>query len=393
MKGGHTFEIKGKDGSRLYRHVLYTNERYPNGKKKQKWLTARTKHELQDKVNAVIHFVNSGGIYPDSKATVGEVLSNWMVNSRPNLSPRTSEGYQSIIEYHLIPAVGNVRLKSLKPENLQRYYSSKLKSGLSSSTVRHHAMLLHKVLADSVKHGILPRNPADALTLPKMQHTEMHILDQTQLEQVLESALDTPYFTLFHVDAFTGLRQSELLALQWNDVDLVETHLSVKRAVHHLRDGNFVFREPKTVSSKRIIALDPITCLVLRRWLDAEMMLCIQTGVPFKNDRLVFCKWDGQPLIGLTVTKAWRRLTNRLSIKNIRFHDIRHTHASLLLKQGMPVKDVAVRLGHASPATLLNIYAHALPGTEQEGANKFGEIYGSKIRQILEKLDSEKTNG
>jgi integrase len=376
MKGSIIKQSRYKQSYTIVLFLGYDDK----GKKKYKWVTVQgTKHDAQVKLAELRTQLNTG-TYVDPKGTLGEFLKRWLVEyARPNLSPRTYEGYESIIRAHITPVIGNTLIKNLKPEHIQKYYADRLADGSSTTTVRHHAMLLHCALEHALKWQLLVRNPADAVTPPRIRHIEMHVLDETQVGIALSEAKNTPYYALFYLAVYTGMRQSELLALRWGDIDLTMAELSVSRSMHRLLTHEVVFRGTKTAKSSRTVALSPNTCQVMRQHLDNEMALCNRLGIPFTNDRLVFCIPDGKPLIPATVRQAWRRLIKRLGYPNIRFHDLRHTHASLMLKQGIHPKIVQERLGHATISTTLDLYSHVTPGLQRKAVEAFDEIFKSRL--------------
>ncbi len=316
------------------------------------------------------------------KTTLAEYREKWLKDyAWPNLAPRTAEGYEHICRRHLMPSLGNTTLTALKPEHLQRYYSEKLvggrcdgKGALSPRTVRHHHVTLHDALEHAVKWGLLVRNPADAVTPPRYQRHEMHTLDEQGIHTLLEAAKATPYYALYYTALYTGMRRSELLALRWSDIDLVMCELSVTRTLHHLRDGSFIYRQPKTAKSRRMIALSPSTALVLKEHKEKQETDHLLMGVPLKVSDLVFSHIDGKPLLPDTVTREWIRLTRRVGLPGIRLHDARHTHASLMLKQGIHPKIVSERLGHSSIVITLDTYSHVSTGLQEAAALKFDEL-------------------
>ncbi|OGO35982.1 MAG: hypothetical protein A2147_00480 [Chloroflexi bacterium RBG_16_57_8] len=318
---------------------------------------------------------------------MGEYLRNWLAEYvKVNNAPRTWEGRAHRIERHIIPALGRLPLTSLKPDHLQRFYAEKLsggridgKGGLSGATVSAMHLTVHAALETAVRRGLLVRNVADAVDPPHVERPEMHTLNEAGLNAVLEAARRTPYFALFYVHLFTGVRRSEALALRWCDVDLALGHVYTNRAMHRLRTGEIIFRAPKSAHGRRMIALSPSACLVLRQHRDNEEAL----KESLQDDGLIFCHVDGSPLLPDTVTHAWVKLVRRCGQGGIRLHDCRHTHASIMLKQGVHPKIVQERLGHSSIRLTLDTYSHVAPGLQEAAALAFDNVVlaSSKERQ------------
>ncbi len=372
---------KRSEGS--YSIVLDVGTDPATGRRKQQRVTVKgSKKDAEKRLSELLHQLDNGIFIRPGKTTLSEYLERWVKEyAWPNLSPRTAEGYEHIIRRHLIPALGNIPLTQIKPEHLQKYYSEKLSGGrcdgnggLSARTVRHHHVTLHTALESAVKWGLLVRSPADAVTPPRYQRHEMHTLDEQEIHTLLEAAKSTSYYTLYYMALYTGMRRSELLALRWSDIDLLTCELSVTRTLHHLRDGSFIYRQPKTAKSRRMIALSPSTALVLKEYKEKEKTDHLLMGVPLKVSDLVFSHIDGEPLLPDTVTREWIRLTRRVGLPEIRLHDARHTHASLMLKQGIHPKIVSERLGHSSIVITLDTYSHVSPGLQEAAALKFDEL-------------------
>lgn len=380
-------------------HITKRGEKYTvvvylgiglDGKKKYKWVSAgRTKRDAEKVLSELLHQVNSNNL-ANPKGTLGDFLERWLQEYvLSNLAPTTSEGYQDIIRSHINPALGQLPLKSLKPENIQQYYSHKLDRGLSSTTVRHHAMLLHRALQHALQWGLLARNPADAVNPPPMRRVIMRTLSEVDIEVVFQQCQNTPYYALFYLALFSGMRRSELLALRWGAVDLIGAEISVSQSFHRLKNGKIVFKSTKTKQGKRSIALSPSTCHVLREHWEYQKELLGRLGIEMNDSTLVFCQVDGEPLKPHTVSQAWRRMVRRAGLNGVRFHDTRHTHASLMLKQGVHPKIVQERLGHSSIAITLDTYSHVTPGLQQAAANRFDEILDLGISKRL----AERENG
>lgn len=357
------------------------------GKRKQQWVSVKgTKKEAEKKLADLLHQLDTGTFMKPGKTTVAEYLERWLQDyAWPSLAPRTAEGYESIVRQHLIPALGSLPLTQLKPEQLQRYYSEKLAGGrcdgrgaLSQTTISHHHTCLHRALKMALKWGLISRNPADAVTPPRPQRSEMQTMTEDEVQTFLEVAKSTPYYAMFYLALFTGMRRSELLALRWCDVDLVMGEVSVTRSLHHLHDGRIVFRAPKTTKGRRMIALPPSATLILKEHKEEQGLQCAMLGTSLKDDGLVFSQPGGGPLLPDTVSHAWVKTVKRAGLKHFRFHDGRHTHASLLLKRNVHPKVVQERLGHATISTTLDLYSHVAPGLQQAAAERFDEVLNHK---------------
>ncbi len=209
-----------------------------------------------------------------------------------------------------------------------------LTGGLSAGTVRYHHAVLHVALKTALKWGLLSRNPADAVSPPRTRRTEMQTWDEDDVNHFLEVAKDSRYYALFYMALFTGMRRSELLALSWQDVDFIFGQISVNRGLHQLKDGSYVFTEPKSAKSRRTIALSPSAILTLREHKEKQEAMRTMLGIPLKDDDLIFSTAEAKPLRPNTVSRAWTILATRAGLKVIRLHDARHTHASLMLKAG-----------------------------------------------------------
>jgi len=210
-------------------------------------------------------------------------------------------------------------------------------------------------------------------------------MNESDIHIFLEFAKSTPYYALFYLALFTGMRRSELLAPRWSDVDLILCQLSVTRALHHLQDGSLIFRQPKTAKGRRLISLSPSTAIVLREHREQQEKMRQTLGLTLVEDDLVFCQVDGKPLLPNSVSHAWTKLAIRAGLKGIRLQDARHTHASLMLKQGIHSKIVQERLGHASIQITLDTYSHVAPGLQQAAANRFDDIVIRTVQKTRRK--------
>lgn len=202
----------------------------------------------------------------------------------------------------------------------------------------------------------------------------MQVWNEDEVNHFLENATDSPYYALFYTVLFTGMRRSEILALRWQDIDFIYGQIYVNRSLHQLKDGTFVFTQAKSAKSNRTIALTPSTIIALRKYRDKQKLERELLGIPFDDSSLVFSDIEGKPYRPNTITRAWTTLANKCGLKQIRFHDARHTHASLMLKQGIHPKVVRERLGHSSIQMTIDTYSHVAPGIQEAAANSFDEM-------------------
>jgi integrase len=374
--------VKRYEGS--YTIVLNLGVDPATGKRKQQWVSVKGgRKEAETKLTELLHQVNTGTYMKPGKTKLADYLGRWLQDYvRPNLAPRTAEGYEYITRIHLIPCLGNIALTQLKPEHLQKYYSDRLirgrfdgSGGLNARTVRHHHMALHCALQVAMKWGLIQRNPADAVSPPKAQKTEMKTWDESEILRFLEATKDSPYYPMFYLALFTGLRRSELLALRWQDVDFLYCQIYVSRSMHHLRTGEIVFRQPKSAKGNRTIALSPSTLKVIRAYREKRQSESQLLERPLKDIDLLFCHPDGSPMLPGTLSHAWDKAIRHAGMRIIRLHDARHTHASFMLKQGIHPKVVQERLGHSSIQVTLDTYSHVAPGIQEKAAARLDEIF------------------
>ena len=351
-------------------------------KRKQQWVTVRgTKKDAEKKLAELQHQMDTGAFVKPSRLTVGDFLREWLQSYvATNVRAASGEGYRIIIERHLIPALGAVVLSSLKPVHLQNYYAKALKEGrrdgrggLAARTVNHHHTVLKEALGHAVKWELINRNVGDAVDPPRPVEKEMSALDPEGVEQLFEIARGTMYFPLIHLAAFTGMRRSELLGLRWKDTDLHHGTVSISQILHCIRRGRIVIEPPKTPRSRRLVGLSPDSIWALRSYKEMVEAEQERLGSPLIGDRLVFSQPDGSPLLPNTVTHAFGKIARRAGLHGVTLHSLRHSHASIMLQEGVSSRTVADRLGHPTVVITLDTYSHLTPGVKEDAAMRFEE--------------------
>jgi len=352
------------------------------GKRKQQTLTVcGSKKYAERELRAILTRIEGGILVKPTKLTVGEYLEQWLRDYvATNTAPSTADGYEDIVRVHLIPALGTLPLIALQPSHIQAYYARLLESGrrdgnggLSAQTVKHHHRVLYEALKHAVKRGIIIRNVAEAVDPPRAGSKQITILAPDDVHTFLAAAGETPYYILFYTALYTGLRRSEILGLRWRDVNLDLATLSVVQTLQQVPGGGYIFREPKTKRSRRLVDLSPSLALLLREHREKQEVDKNLLGRSVMPDDLVFCLPDGRPLPPNSVTAAFHKLAKSLGLSGVRLHDLRHTHATIMLMQGVHPKIVSERLGHSSIAITLDTYSHVMPGLQAAAALRFDQ--------------------
>ena len=230
-----------------------------------------------------------------------------------------------------------------------------------------------------MKMGILIRNVAELVDPPRVERAKMSTLTPDEVFIFLDAAREMEYYVYFSTLLCTGLRRGELLALRWCNLDLDKSILYVTETAFKLGNGDYIIKEPKTAQSRRSVTIPPSLVELFKAYRVDQELLRVQLGITLKIDDFVFIRPDGSPINPSAVTLAFRRIIKRAGLKDLRIHDLRHTHATLMLKAGIHPKVVSERLGHANIGITLDIYSHVLPGMQEAAAEKFDLIFNEDV--------------
>ena len=309
--------------------------------------------------------------------TLEHFLRHWLDDvARHKLRGRSWERYDGLVRKHVIPTLGRLRLGQLTPQHLAKLYADLADAGQSSSSIRYLHAVLHGALDQAVRWQLLARNPVDAVTQPRRQRTEMAVLDPDQVRRFLEVAAGHELHALWLLAITTAMRSGELLALRWHDVDWSARRIRVTGTLSRMQ-GRWWIGEPKTSRGRRSIDLTDPTLAVLRahRVRQAEQLLAI--GHRVIDGDLVFTDAAGEPLQGNHLAeRELRPLLVAAGLPRIRFHDLRHTAATLLLAGGVNAKVVSEMLGHSTVTMTLDTYAHVLPTMQAEAVRTLDQLLG-----------------
>jgi integrase len=368
--------------------------RRTDGRRKYAYDTVHgPKKEAERRLAEMVHEIVGGTFFEPTKMSVGEFLDQWFEQTAGGLTARTRERYRSIIGRHLKPALGHHPLAKLKPLHLQSYYTEALKNGrtdgtgaLSPASVLKAHHIIHRALRQAVRWQLIARNPADAVEPPRALCTEMRALDSAQTATLLAAAADTRLAMPILLAVSSGMRRGELLGLRWSDVDLVAGTVTVRQTIEETKAG-LTFKGPKTTKSRRVLPIGATTVAALKRHRAEQDELRLGQGSAYREADLVFCLPDGSPWSPSAFSLAFMRLLRKTTLPKIRFHDLRHTHASQLLAQGVHPKIVSERLGHANIGITLDTYSHVLPGLQREAV----AAYDQALRASMDVVDAATT--
>lgn len=347
---------------------------------KQKWVSfpgITTKRDAENKVNAIIRSLNDGTYVAESGLTFGDFMrEHYLPYAKNRACAKTFERWNEIANLRLIPEFGNLKLSVLSPAGIQKTYGQWLESGrkgkpLSAQTVVHYHGLLYRSIKYAKRMGIVARNVVEDVEPPKVVKREMTALDEAQTVRLLERFQGTKLEVPVTIAVYSGLRRGEVCGLRWKDVDFDNNRIAVRQTVEETKAG-VGFKRPKTANSTRTIGLPRAVMEQLRGHRDQQTEQKKSLGSAWKDHDLVFpdpemC--DGSIWRPEAFGKAFTWLVKTADVPRMRLHDLRHTNASLLLKNGVLDKTVSGRLGHATSAFTKDVYGHVIGAMDADAAD------------------------
>jgi integrase len=363
--------ISRHKGSGLYmaRYTVHT----PTGPKR-KTLYGKTRREVDEKLTKAKADRDTGFVFDADNITLGNYLDRWINDSvRDTVRQRTWERYEQIVRVHIKPALGRVKLKNITPTHARALYREKLDTGLAPRTVNYVHTTLSKALKDAVADGLITRNPASSVKAPRPKKKEIRPLSSEQAKVFLEAVRGDRFEAAFVVALHCGLREGEILGLNWSDVDLDAGTLQVRRTLSEALAGH-LFEPPKN-GKGRSVKLTARAVEALRNHLTRQIEEIERLGDRYRDQGLVFPSQVGTPMNAKNLTaRSFKPLLKRAKLPNIRFHDLRHTFATLMLQNGEHPKVVQEMLGHATIAITMDTYSHVLPNMQRDAVDRLGVL-------------------
>ena len=351
---------------------------------KRKYFYSKKKQEVRDKLNTALHERQKGTLITTPQQTLDQYLKDWLENTvKDTVRPRTYERYESIVRLHIVPTLGKVKLQALTPRHIQTLKSKKLKEGLSPTTVSAIQDMFHKALDDAIKMELLSRNVCEAVSSPRKQHKEIQPLMPDEALKLLDAAKGHPQEALFVLALATGMRRGELLGLKWQDINFTDGTLQVRRTLSRLptqmgKDNGdlYIEADTKTKSSKRNIVLAGFAFEALKQHRVRQEEMRRVAGDSWVDHDYVFCTSIGTHLDpGHDALVQLKHLLEKAGLPERRFHDLRHSAATLLLSMGIHPKVVQEILGHTEISMTMDIYSHVLPTMQRDAMNKLNQAF------------------
>lgn len=359
------------------------------GKRRRKWHTFHTtsKRKAEEECARLITALKHGNYVEPTKQMLAEYLDEWLEFIKPTVAPKTHERYAEICRKSIGPLIGNVTLAKLRTDKIDAAFSKALqegrrdgRGGLSPRTVHHMRRVLIKALNQAVTWDRLTKNPALATTPPKVERKKMLAYDAAQTAELLEAFRPTRMFIPVLLAVMCGMRRGEIIALRWRNVELGDNLrlLSIVESAEQTKEG-VRFKEPKSGRARTVsLSSTVIAELKAHRARQAEEQL--RLGLRPDADSFVVAQVDGSPIQPRSLTHEWMRLIQKTALPRIRFHDLRHTHATQLLAAGVHPKVASERLGHSTIGITLDLYSHVMPGMQADAAEAVDAAIKSAVK-------------
>lgn len=358
------------------------------GKRKRQWikLDAKNKRQAETECAGVITELQGGTLLEPNKITVAEYAERWLEHVKPNVSPRTHERYAEIVRKNIVPLIGAVVLAKLQSMQISDAYARALstgrrngKGGLSPRTVHHMHRLVKQMLGQAVKWQVLNRNPADAVDPPKVERKPLDTYDMAQTVEALTLAKPYRVYIAALLAGLCGLRRGEAAALRWKNVNLDAATLAVVQSAEQTKAG-VRYKEPKS-GRARNVALPAFVAEELRAWRARQAQELLRLGIRLDGETFVCAREDGEPLQPNSITHAWDQFISGTTLPRLRFHGLRHAHATHMLASGVHPKVASERLGHSKVGITLDLYSHVMPGMQEDAVSRVETAFRAAMRK------------
>ena len=345
--------------------------------------------EVIAKLDEAANSLRRGMLPVGTNVTVQEYLENWLENvHKPTIRLSSYLNYRKHLKNYIVPGLGKIKLQKLLPQQVQAFYTKKINEGLAPKTVKDIHGILHRALDNAVKWDILSRNVCDAVTPPRVPRKEKNVLTIQQAHTLIEQVKAHRLEALLVLAVITGMREGEILALRWQDIDFENNSLQVQRAVSYLKGYGYVESEPKTEKSRRMIKLPVFVVNILKQHQAQQEVQRKEVGKAWIEKKLVFTNAQGYYISSNTLRKVFKSFLVSIDLPHMRFHDLRHSAATILLAMNVHPKVVQEILGHSQISVTMDLYSHALPSMQDDVTKQWdGEFGKPKKKKSTKKQD------
>ena len=383
---GSSYEIRvycglDENGKRIYAHTLWKPPLDMTPKQIEKELE-RQKYIFEEKVRK--------GEVVDSNVYFRDFAQRWLTEyAEPRLAPKTFQRYKDYLK-RILPAIGHIKLSDLRALHLNEFYRNLAEPGinqqgkrdakgnlvekkpLAPKTILDHHRLISKILNTAVRWELLERNVAQRADPPKVPYSEQRCLDEEETKRMLSLLDEEPMNLRMAITllVFTGMRRGELCGLEWKDIDFEQQTISICRSSQYIGGKQLITKEPKTKSSIRKLSIGTPLCQLLKSYRAYQTLERLKVGDRWVDTDRLFTQWNGEPIHPDTVTEWFAKFLKRHELPKVTLHSLRHSNATLMIAEGVDIRTVSNRLGHAQTSTTLNIYSHALKSRDQDAAEK-----------------------
>ncbi len=364
--------------------------------RKRRVFYGKTRKEVQEKLKVALREQQQGTLVTAPRQTLAQFLTDWLENSqKQSVRPRTYERYEELVRLHIAPALGRYELQKLSAQHLQAFYAKKSEEGLSATTINHFHNVLHKALDTAMKWNLVARNVCDLVSPPRRKQFEVHPLTLEQVHKLLSVVEGHEMEALFKLALATGLRRGEMMGLKWLDINFDAGVLQVRRILSRVPSKmpgkGYVEAEPKTQKSRRSIVIAPFALEALKQHRERQLEAKLQAGTAWQEHDYVFCTSIGTHLNPTRdMLDQLKALLKKAGLPDIRFHDLRHSAATLLLSVGVHPKVVQEVLGHSQISITMDVYSHVLPGMQQDAMSRLNDALK---KGIVSGADSQSPQG
>jgi len=366
---------KRKDG----RYCGVVDAGWMNGKRKRKSFYGKTRKEVLTALNKALGETSRGLPLVSERQTVGQFLEHWLTNVvKPSTRPSTSSSYADTVRLHVIPELGRIPLSKLSPQHLQSLMNKKLEEGLSRRYVAYIRAVLRIALTQAERWGLVAYNVVNRVDAPRVEKHRVQPLETIEARRFLSAVKGERLEALYSVALSIGLRRGEILGLRWQDLDLDAAQLSVVQAAQRIRGEGIQFSPPKTDRALRSVNLPSPLVASLRAHRKVQLEERLKEGGRWQDFGLVFTSSIGTPIEPRNLDRHFKRMLKKAGLADMRFHDLRHTAASLMLAANVPARTIMEILGHSRISVTLDTYSHVMPPAMLEAADKISEVLWSQ---------------